>query len=834
MTEVNDTPLANDTPVPAPTTASAPADDTKQAAEPVSQSVVELAADDKQPPSTSAPSAAPVETSTSTQPDATSTDSAAAAPTPPINSDPSPSSPPEVKKPQSPALIQPPAPQNSTSTAPTAPPKSQLKSRTQPRTRRPRRRGVADSDSEDDAQHSDNSLTDVSDSERSDDEEDEDAVEDAIDTPASTVEGAKAADANASSQPKETKAKSSSNGKGKQAAFPDSEETLPAAWADQKMDDEQVMTFDDFSTSKAATTAPSDGPAGGKQIVINGDKEKKVYTEEQTRRFEERKAKMKEKQKARKAELKEAKRRESGVPKPVASEDKEADGLVASTSPLALDDPSVSSRGVELLPSSGSKNTAVADPKVTPRTGQFWTHDQRSTPGPNGYTEGDYANTGGFGRGRGGGGGFGPRGNMRGGPRGRGRGFGPGPGFVGRGGFAYGGNRGQELAPEPEETRGKKKMMGDEGELEMDKLWAEMEAKDKARAEAKAAATAAAETAEAEAEAEAEAAQEAVKSADKAETETSTVPITAEAPTEDAVEKTGESGESSAPGNGTTDAVQSPLKPPVVRQPREQKWGHEGFESMRAVDTFTAARGGLRGRGRGRGGFFPREPFSPRRYRYTFDGCCSSRLALCPSWSIRARSCPSYWSTLFSRPIYRTIRPYASPGPEYWSRHQNCAASQKQISDQIRRREYHSIRRRRPARSALSVFYRTLTRGYRGDDCHSTRSNHHQRTIEITGSLFCAFCPFWSYPTDQRCSGIRPFTTVRQPRCKCTRNRSRVPAFCQPVSPTTKPARLHGQRPRFDVFSRVQQPNPDARLLPSRYRSWTQGRVFRRLDGPTG
>jgi hypothetical protein len=182
--------------------------------------------------------------------------------------------------------------------------------------------------------------------------------------------------------------------------------------------------------------------------------------------------------------------------------------LTASTSAIKLDDtptttpseiptsttdaePVTSSRGVELLPDSGAAaavaNTATQprpvrgaqrdgnsqrvaeDPKITPRVGNFWTHDQRLNEGGNtgeGYPGGRQMP---FFRGR-----AMPRGAFRGGlPRGgRGRG-----GFFpnGRGGFVNGGpSRSVELSAEEGKEEGSSK-------LAMDREFELAEARDKAR-----------------------------------------------------------------------------------------------------------------------------------------------------------------------------------------------------------------------------------------------------------------------------------------------------------------------------------------------------------------
>lgn len=181
------------------------------------------------------------------------------------------------------------------------------------------------------------------------------------------------------------------------------------------------------------------------------------------------------------------------------------------------------------------------DPKVTPRNGQFWTHDQRLTSGsPAGEGARQMGNP--FWRGR-----AVPRGALRGGFRGRGRG-----GFFpnARGGFVNGGpTRPVELSQEDDREEGSSK-------LAMDREYELAEAREKAKAgsSAPAAATAAQDT----------------TSAEVAEPEV---------------------------------AVQSAPLPPT--QPSaDRKWGHEGFEAMSAVNHFRGGyRGRVRG-ARGRGTFF--------------------------------------------------------------------------------------------------------------------------------------------------------------------------------------------------------------------------------------
>ena len=180
------------------------------------------------------------------------------------------------------------------------------------------------------------------------------------------------------------------------------------------------------------------------------------------------------------------------------------------------------------------------DPKVTPRNGNFWTHDQRQ---PGAGPSDDEPRQGGF-RGRG------MANGVRGGFRGRGRGaFGPGQFGPARGGFGNFGARGQELTGTDDgaSSSGEK-----DKTLEMDKLEAELE-RQKER-------------------------QKAAKEAKDAQT--------VQAPAGDA-----------EPAD-TPEAKPAPSPAPV----KEAKWGHEGFESQQAVQQFQANRT-FTGRGRGRASF---------------------------------------------------------------------------------------------------------------------------------------------------------------------------------------------------------------------------------------
>ena len=107
-----------------------------------------------------------------------------------------------------------------------------------------------------------------------------------------------------------------------------------------------------------------------------------------------------------------------------------------------------------------SRDLRSDDPKVTPRAGNFWTHDQRYDQQGEGFG----------GRGSWRGRGF-DRGSFRGGFRGRGRGGFVPPFAPGRGGAQAGTGRGRELTDNLEQ----KNADGDEKTLEMDKLEAALE-----------------------------------------------------------------------------------------------------------------------------------------------------------------------------------------------------------------------------------------------------------------------------------------------------------------------------------------------------------------------
>lgn len=258
--------------------------------------------------------------------------------------------------------------------------------------------------------------------------------------------------------------------------------------------------------------------------------------------------------------------------------------MTASTSALKLDDPAPeattvtetapsateitasppkSKRGVELLPHKPASNEpvrpqrgpqgnqreaftqrAAEDPKVTPRVGQFWTHDQRLHEGGNVDGSANGARQMPFWQGRGM-----PRGGFRGGFRGRGRGFFPnGPHANGRGGFVNGGPpRPVELA---QEEPASKENEESGSMLAMDREFALAEAREK-----------------------------------KSRT---TQVVSPPAPAADV----------EAGATASAPAVRPPTAPLA-----ERKWGHEAYETMGNMEQFR----GIRGRGRGmraRGGFY--------------------------------------------------------------------------------------------------------------------------------------------------------------------------------------------------------------------------------------
>ncbi|WVQ94128.1 hypothetical protein IAU59_001206 [Kwoniella sp. CBS 9459] len=458
---------------------------------------------------------------------------------------------------------------------------------------RPRRRVASsdvDSGSEDGGagSQSDGSLTDASSGSDHDDDDDEEEEEEEEDAPAV-----------------EKKATS---------VFQDASKVQPAGFAQGEVAAKaDEVTFDEFNRgeagagdSKAKGGRPGDSKAAGPSREL---------TDEAKAKIEEAKKRRKEKQKAKRAELKEIKRKEreanaaaadvtakgSSVAKDGSKASKgkgkaqsasthnhasadsavplTADGSPPSSTPVpdaqqASTSASAPSQRQERRNSrsrgreaqlQAQKAAAAADPRSTPRVGGFWTHDQRLQE-PAGRPSDHWS------RGRGV-----PRG-MRGGFRGR-----------GRGGFGFGAGAGGSLAgPEdqanellsdsrPGSSQG---VTGDgeqgEGDGPERVLAMDREEREVARKEKKAAA---------------------------------------------------------ATASASTPADEIP------QAPKEKKWGHEGFESIQTQDKRKAnpiangpavrppvvtngpvfpifpMRGGLRGRGRGRGGFIGRGGFFAPPFR---------------------------------------------------------------------------------------------------------------------------------------------------------------------------------------------------------------------------
>ena len=172
---------------------------------------------------------------------------------------------------------------------------------------RPRRRG-ADSDDEDEAGHaSDDSLTSASDLSDSDEDEDQDDGE---------GEGDRAPASKPIAGPSKNRAAK------KPAAFADVSSTTPAVWADEKVGEGEAeeISFDEFNRGESASMRGAKRGRGRGRGGIAGaadaaPREKKVFTEEQTRKYEEKKAKMK----AKKAALREAKKKEQEEAKKAAA-----------------------------------------------------------------------------------------------------------------------------------------------------------------------------------------------------------------------------------------------------------------------------------------------------------------------------------------------------------------------------------------------------------------------------------------------------------------------------------------------------------------------------------
>ncbi|WRT63176.1 uncharacterized protein IL334_000079 [Kwoniella shivajii] len=362
---------------------------------------------------------------------------------------------------------------------------------------RPRRR-VAGSDADSDLgnQHSgDESLTDPSSFDSESESEEEDDVEE-------EGEG-------------EGKKGGGKSGK-KKPVFEDTNATTPAAWNDKDQQDSNgvEVSFDEFNRGEIPSKVKGKEKAKAKNDTTGttAPAPKREYTEEENKRFQEMKAKRKEKQKAKRAEIKENKRKErnSTSNKPVIDESKpaddvskkisikgkgkkkdtsEVDQVIASTSSMTLEENTVPlvadgsppppvaatpalAKGRRDSKSQASRDKNMNDPKVVPKVGKFWTHDQRADPP---IVSDGFAGRGlpdGRGRGM-------PRGGFRGNPAGfRGRG--------GRGGFVppqFGRfpqqilqGQGKELTTETKSNAEKENDDGEEPVLAMDRLEKELAA----------------------------------------------------------------------------------------------------------------------------------------------------------------------------------------------------------------------------------------------------------------------------------------------------------------------------------------------------------------------
>ncbi|WVW81250.1 hypothetical protein I302_103241 [Kwoniella bestiolae CBS 10118] len=280
----------------------------------------------------------------------------------------------------------PPPPSTSADVKPPSQPDEQPKAKDKSKAKskktkaRPRRRVVAsDSDPEEDDAASEGSLTDpssASDSEPDPDSEEEEEEE---------VKGSKPQ----LEKEKETKTKTN-----------------------EVVSRTEERTLEDSNRGGTSIKGKGKGKAGPNGV-------KREYTEEETKKYEEMKARRKEKQKAKKAELREIKRKEkesqSGK---LAVDSKAVEADEESTVPLVADGSPPPSQPTALPPQNqkgrrGSKSqrrqsVVNDDPKIVPRQGQFWTHDQRSDPHlQQGFSGGgarglpDWRGRGGF-RGRGG------------------------------------------------------------------------------------------------------------------------------------------------------------------------------------------------------------------------------------------------------------------------------------------------------------------------------------------------------------------------------------------------------------------------------------------------
>lgn len=261
---------------------------------------------------------------------------------------------------------------------------------------------------------------------------------------ASEAEGGPARASDASTRGKPTPAASTA------PTFPDANSTTPAAWADDPVDNLPEVSFDDLSRGNwgAARGMSIRGRGRGR-----GGKVARELTDEERKRLEEKNQLKRERQKAarKEAKLRKAAEANGAAATPAAASDPTtateatttpaaastsksesstppaADNtvdasLAASTSAITLDDP-VPPAGPVRSNRGPYPQRVAADPKVTPRGGNFWMHDQR-------VGEGSFSGPGnmsGHWRGRGALRGV-PRGAFRGMPRGRGRGgFGFGP-----------------------------------------------------------------------------------------------------------------------------------------------------------------------------------------------------------------------------------------------------------------------------------------------------------------------------------------------------------------------------------------------------------------------
>lgn len=186
--------------------------------------------------------------------------------------------------------------------------------------------------------------------------------------------------------------------------FPDTNSTTPLAWADSDPKGD-VVEFNQPRVNGESTRGR--GRAGAVRGGRGGKVSRELIDVDQTK-VDERAQQKKERQKAKRNE----KRKDSTTVGDDTSKDVES--LAVSTSALTLDN---TSRNRAANPQ------RAEDPKVTPRVGGFWMHDQRHYASSNDKFNGPRPVPE-FWRGRGGPRGM-PRGSFRGAPRGRGRGFAP-------------------------------------------------------------------------------------------------------------------------------------------------------------------------------------------------------------------------------------------------------------------------------------------------------------------------------------------------------------------------------------------------------------------------